>query len=141
MVSAISSFDPVAYYKQLKDNVPAPVVATTPSSSTDSGDTPDNATASTATNKNVKAPSVPSDLLQLSPDILSLLQGGGSSQGNSLIGSLLGGGGKSYSSSSLAGAYASLLYHDAQATQSVSTSNPIQNLINSYIKAIHNIAS
>jgi hypothetical protein len=146
MVDAVSSFDPIAYLKQI-NGLSAPA-------STDSSSPPTDPTPSNSSSANTTAATAPfspdpslltSSPLALSPDILSLLQGSGSNASQSgSISSLLGGG--ISSSDSLAGVYAAMLYNDTQVlpyqmaletsqqtqTGSSTQTNSIQNIIDSY---------
>jgi hypothetical protein len=146
MVSAISSFDPITYLKQL--NSTGSSASSSPSAPAVNNGAPGGSSTSTnaASTDNTGASSAPlSNPLNLSSAVLAVLQGvGASSSGSSLMSELLGDGGVS-STDPLSGVYAGLLYSDTQALplqeaiQNSSNTNaetsgndPIQSLIDNY---------
>lgn len=146
MVSAISSFDPIAYLKQLGNTSSTNSASSEPAA--DDGTT----SSSPAATNTTGASALPSNPLNLSPTVLAVLQEiGDPSSGSSLMSGLLGNNTSSVSSSDpLAGVYSTLLYRDTkalpiqEAVQSSADSNgeaadndPVQSLIDNYNAALN----
>ncbi|MDE3059835.1 MAG: hypothetical protein KGJ06_02360 [Pseudomonadota bacterium] len=107
MVTAISSFDPLAYLDQVKGIKPPASTAGTSGSAPSSSST-------TSSQSGQGTSSTPSDLLGLPSNVLSLLQETSPDSSNSLLTSALFDSSSAASSNPLSGLYATLLYNQTQ---------------------------